>query len=61
MVVSVLLQVLNAQCQIACIYENYDGGFYKNSYCICTTELDYKTLVSKKLKKYKNVKQEDDQ
>jgi hypothetical protein len=38
-------------CDVACKYESYEYGTYKNKKCRCYDEFEYSDLVSKKIKR----------
>lgn len=53
-----LFIVRAAECNIACLYEGYDGGDYIKDNCRCYVVLDYEAVKSKKYAQSK-VKSED--
>lgn len=45
-----LLQIQNEQCRIACLYEGYTGGAYRQANCRCYQEIDYEAATKPKFK-----------
>ena len=43
-----LLSVLNAECNVACHWLQYDSGFYKNNMCYCIDHIDYNFATKNK-------------
>lgn len=43
-----LEQLKAAQCNTACDFVGFDGGFYQKETCLCYSKRDYKELVNRK-------------